>query len=58
MADSEQSVLAVDFSTCQETNFECSWPSTLLLEMSYVLSDASAFSGETKKSHLFLADRK
>lgn len=58
VADSEQCVLAVDSSTCQETNFECSWLSSLLLEMSYVLSAASAFSGETKKSHLFLADRK
>jgi hypothetical protein len=24
VADSEQSILAVDYSTCQETNFECS----------------------------------
>lgn len=59
VADSEQCILAVDSSTCQETNFECSWPSTLLLEMSYVLYDASTFSGETKiKSFVVSCRRK
>jgi propanediol utilization protein len=48
VADSEECNLAFDSSTCQKTNFECSWPSTVLLGMSHVLSSTLTFSGETK----------